>query len=137
MVKRLKAVYGLRVAVVSNEGREIAEDRIQRFNLKEFVDFFIVSAFVHIRKPDLDIVVIEAEICGAREVQEVIGEEERRADRPPRDAERDEQGGNGDCGVRRPLGEHARRSRRGGHHHHTLMIGPHRAADAPRRDLFG
>ncbi|MGA7904725.1 MAG: HAD hydrolase-like protein, partial [Terrimicrobiaceae bacterium] len=50
-----KAVYGLSVAVVSNEGREIAEDRIRRFNLKEFVDFFIVSAFVHIRKPDLDI----------------------------------------------------------------------------------
>jgi putative hydrolase of the HAD superfamily len=55
LVKRLKAVYQLRVAVVSNEGREIAEDRICRFQLKEFVDFFIVSSFVHIRKPDLDI----------------------------------------------------------------------------------
>jgi putative hydrolase of the HAD superfamily len=55
LVKKLKAVYGLRVAVVSNEGREIAEDRIRRFQLKEFVDFFVVSAFVHFRKPDLDI----------------------------------------------------------------------------------
>lgn len=55
LVKRLKAVYGLRVAVVSNEGREVAEDRIHRFHLKEFVDFFVVSAFVHFRKPDLDI----------------------------------------------------------------------------------
>ena len=55
LVRRLKAVYGLRIAVVSNEGREIAEDRIARFRLKEFVDFFIVSAFVHFRKPDLDI----------------------------------------------------------------------------------
>jgi len=55
LVKRLKAVYGLRVAVVSNEGREVAEDRIHRFRLKEFVDFFVVSAFVHFRKPDLDI----------------------------------------------------------------------------------
>ncbi|PTX94931.1 hydrolase [Spartobacteria bacterium LR76] len=55
LVTRLKAVYGLRVAVVSNEGREVAEDRIERFNLKSFVDFFIVSAFVHFRKPDLDI----------------------------------------------------------------------------------
>jgi len=55
LVTRLKAVYGLRVAVVSNEGREVAEDRIERFNLKNFVDFFIVSAFVHFRKPDLDI----------------------------------------------------------------------------------
>ncbi len=55
LVCRLKAVYGLKIAVVSNEGREIAEDRIARFNLKSFVDFFIVSAFVHFRKPDLDI----------------------------------------------------------------------------------
>lgn len=55
LVRRLRAVYGLRVAVVSNEGREIAEDRIARFRLKEFVDFFVVSAFVHFRKPDLDI----------------------------------------------------------------------------------
>ena len=55
LVQRLKAVYGLKIAVVSNEGREIAEDRIARFHLKDFVDFFIVSAFVHFRKPDLDI----------------------------------------------------------------------------------
>lgn len=55
LVKRLRAVYGLRVAVVSNEGREIATDRIRRFALKEFVDFFVVSAFVHFRKPDPDI----------------------------------------------------------------------------------
>lgn len=55
LVHRLKAVYGLKIAVVSNEGREIAEDRISRFHLKDFVDFFVVSAFVHFRKPDLDI----------------------------------------------------------------------------------
>lgn len=55
LVHRLKVVYGLKIAVVSNEGREIAEDRIARFCLKDFVDFFIVSAFVHFRKPDLDI----------------------------------------------------------------------------------
>jgi putative hydrolase of the HAD superfamily len=55
LIKKLRAVYGLRVAVVSNEGREIAGDRIHRFHLGEFVDFFIVSAFVHFRKPDPDI----------------------------------------------------------------------------------
>ncbi|MFZ4774900.1 MAG: HAD family hydrolase [Terrimicrobiaceae bacterium] len=54
LVHRLKAVYGLKIAVVSNEGREVAEDRIARFHLKDFVDFFIISAFVHYRKPDLD-----------------------------------------------------------------------------------
>jgi putative hydrolase of the HAD superfamily len=66
LVKRLKMVYGLRVAVVSNEGREIAEDRIQRFNLKDFVDFFIVSAFVHIRKPDLDIYRLALDVAHVR-----------------------------------------------------------------------
>ena len=55
MVRRLKAAYGLKVAVVSNEGRELTVDRIRRFRLYEFVDFFIVSCFVHFRKPDLDI----------------------------------------------------------------------------------
>jgi len=55
LIKKLKVVYKLKVAVVSNEGREIGEDRIHRFDLHGFVDFFIVSAFVHFRKPDLDI----------------------------------------------------------------------------------
>ncbi len=29
--------------------------RIRQFQLSEFVDFFIVSSFVHFRKPDTDI----------------------------------------------------------------------------------
>ncbi len=52
---RLKAKYDLKVAVVSNEGRELTFDRVQKFDLKSFVDFFIVSSFVHLRKPDTDI----------------------------------------------------------------------------------
>jgi len=55
LVRELRERHRLQVAVVSNEGREIAEDRIRRFGLREFVDFFIVSAFVHLRKPDEDI----------------------------------------------------------------------------------
>lgn len=55
LVRRLKAKHGLRVAVVSNEGRELAEDRIARFRLGGLVDFFVVSSFVHFRKPDEDI----------------------------------------------------------------------------------
>ncbi len=66
LVRRLKAVYGLRIAVVSNEGREIAQDRIARFHLKEFVDFFIVSAFVHFRKPDLDIYRLALDVAQVR-----------------------------------------------------------------------
>lgn len=69
LVRRLKAVYGLKIAVVSNEGREIAEDRIVRFNLKEFVDFFVVSAFVHFRKPDLDIYRMALDVAQVRPEQ--------------------------------------------------------------------
>jgi putative hydrolase of the HAD superfamily len=54
-VKQVKSVHGLKVAVVSNEGREVMEHRIRRFDLGSFVDFFIGSCFVHARKPDLDI----------------------------------------------------------------------------------
>lgn len=55
LVKALKARYGLRIAVVNNEGRELNEHRIKTFHLGEFVDFFISSCFVHFRKPDADI----------------------------------------------------------------------------------
>lgn len=55
LVKELKAQHRLKIGVVSNEGRELAVDRIHRFDLPSFVDFFIISSFVHFRKPDLDI----------------------------------------------------------------------------------
>lgn len=55
LVRELKAEYGLRVGVVSNEGEELAVYRIHKFGLTEFVEFFIFSCFVHFRKPDEDI----------------------------------------------------------------------------------
>jgi putative hydrolase of the HAD superfamily len=55
LVARLKARHGLKIAVVSNEARELNEYRIRTFRLGEIVDFFISSSFVHIRKPDVDI----------------------------------------------------------------------------------
>ena len=55
MVARLKARHGLKIAVVSNEARELNAYRIQKFKLGAFVDFFISSCFVQIRKPDTDI----------------------------------------------------------------------------------
>jgi len=55
LVGNLKKKYGLKVAVVSNEGRELAEYRIKQFRLSEIADFFIVSSFVRFRKPDADI----------------------------------------------------------------------------------
>ena len=55
MIGHLKETYRLKVAVVSNEGRELNMHRIQTFRLTDFVDFFVSSSFVHLRKPDADI----------------------------------------------------------------------------------
>jgi putative hydrolase of the HAD superfamily len=54
LVAKLKARYGLKIAVVSNEARELNSHRIRKFKLGQFVDFFISSCFVHLRKPDAD-----------------------------------------------------------------------------------
>ena len=69
LVKAVKAKNGLKVAVVSNEGRELTADRIRRFGLKEFVDFFIVSSYVHFRKPDEDIFRIALDVAQAEPSQ--------------------------------------------------------------------
>jgi putative hydrolase of the HAD superfamily len=55
LITSLKQKYHLKVAVVSNEGRELTEYRIKKFKLNRLVDFFISSCFVHLRKPDIDI----------------------------------------------------------------------------------
>ena len=55
LVRRLKTRYRLKIVVVSNEGRDLNEYRIQKFMLNDFVDVFISSCFVRLRKPDADI----------------------------------------------------------------------------------
>ena len=55
LVTQLKARHGLKIVVVSNEARELNVYRIRKFKLDEFVDSFISSCFVHVRKPDADI----------------------------------------------------------------------------------
>jgi putative hydrolase of the HAD superfamily len=55
LIRNLKEQYKIKVAVVSNEGRELTEYRIKKYRLNEFIDFYIGSCFVHIRKPDPDI----------------------------------------------------------------------------------
>jgi len=54
-IKQLKQHYRLKIAVINNEGRELNEYRIKKFQLNRFVDFFISSCYVHFRKPDADI----------------------------------------------------------------------------------
>jgi putative hydrolase of the HAD superfamily len=55
LIRQLKAKYGLKIAVVSNEARELNAYRIRKFKLAGFVDSFVSSSFVHVRKPDADI----------------------------------------------------------------------------------
>ncbi len=63
LVTSLKKKYGLKVGVISNEGREVNEYRINTFKLRDFIDFFISSSFVHIRKPDRDIYKIALDVA--------------------------------------------------------------------------
>lgn len=63
LIRQLKETYQLKIAVVSNEGRELNAHRIQTFGLNKFVDFFISSSFVHFRKPDADIFRVALDIA--------------------------------------------------------------------------
>lgn len=55
LVRALKKRYGLKTVAVSNEGRELTIHRVEKFRLSDFIDFFVCSCFVHLRKPDEDI----------------------------------------------------------------------------------
>jgi putative hydrolase of the HAD superfamily len=65
LVAQLKIRYGLKIAVVSNEAREVNAYRIRKFKLDQFVDTFISSCFVHVRKPDADIFRLALDIAQA------------------------------------------------------------------------
>jgi len=68
---QLKVRHGLRVAVVSNESREINAYRIREFKLDDFVDTFISSCFVRLRKPDVDMFTIALDVAQATAEQVV------------------------------------------------------------------
>ena len=55
LLAQVKTQNRLKVAVLSNEGRELNAFRIEKFKLGEFVDFFVSSCFVGLLKPDPDI----------------------------------------------------------------------------------
>ena len=65
LVAQLKVRYELKIAVVSNESRAVNAYRIRKFKLDRFVDTFISSCFVHIRKPDADIFRLALDIAQA------------------------------------------------------------------------
>ena len=69
LARNLKAKCGLKIVVVSNEAKELNAYRIRKFKLGEFVDSFISSCFVHIRKPDADIFRLSLDIAQVRPQQ--------------------------------------------------------------------
>ncbi len=72
LVRRLKIKYGLKIVVVSNEARELNAHRIRKFKLDEFVDSFVSSCFVHVRKPDTEIFRLALDISHAQAEQIVF-----------------------------------------------------------------
>lgn len=52
LFKDLKKQYRLRIAAISNEGRDLATYRIKKFDLTSFIDDFFISCFVRAQKPD-------------------------------------------------------------------------------------
>jgi putative hydrolase of the HAD superfamily len=65
LLTQLKIRHGLKIAAVSNEGRELNAYRIREFRLDRLVDGFISSCFVHLRKPDVDIFRLALDIAQA------------------------------------------------------------------------
>ncbi len=55
LIRCMKKDLGLKIVAVSNEGRELAAYRSEKFRLRDVIDSFVVSCFVHVRKPDADI----------------------------------------------------------------------------------
>jgi putative hydrolase of the HAD superfamily len=71
LMQELKERHHLKIAAVSNEGRELTEYRIRAFDLSAFIDFFVASCFVHYRKPDRDIYRIALDIAQVKPAQVV------------------------------------------------------------------
>ena len=54
LIHDIKCRNPLKVAAISNEGRELTLHRVRTFELASTIDFFVSSCFVHMRKPDAD-----------------------------------------------------------------------------------
>lgn len=54
-MKSIKKETSLKIFALSNEGKELMDHRIKTFGLGEWIDAFVVSSFVGLRKPDPDI----------------------------------------------------------------------------------
>jgi putative hydrolase of the HAD superfamily len=71
LVTQLKVQHRLKIVVVSNESRELNAYRIRKFKLDAFVDTFISSCFVGLRKPDVEMFRLAVDI-GQASVEQVV-----------------------------------------------------------------
>jgi len=62
LATRLKQRHGLKVAMVSNEGRELNAYRIAKFKLDALADVFVSSCYVGLIKPDPDFYGLEFDL---------------------------------------------------------------------------
>ncbi|MDQ2944789.1 MAG: HAD-IA family hydrolase [Acidobacteriota bacterium] len=72
LAAQLKARLGMKIAVVSNEGREMNAYRVRKFELDRLVDSFISSSFVHLRKPDVNMFRLALDIVQVPAYQSVF-----------------------------------------------------------------
>jgi putative hydrolase of the HAD superfamily len=75
LMAELKARYGLKIVVISNEGRELNAYRIRKFKLDVLADSFISSCFIHVRKPDAFIFRLALDIAQTRARQVIYIED--------------------------------------------------------------
>jgi putative hydrolase of the HAD superfamily len=64
--KKIAKSHHLRVVAVNNEGRELNDFRIRKFNLGQLIEFFVSSCFVHACKPDERIYRLAIDFVGVK-----------------------------------------------------------------------
>jgi putative hydrolase of the HAD superfamily len=74
MIRQMKAQHGFKLATLSNEGKELACFRFREFHFK---DFFVVSSFVGVRKPDSTIYRIALDLAQAEPHQAIYIDDRR------------------------------------------------------------
>lgn len=52
LIRGIKSQHSLQAVALSNEGRELTNYRIDKFNLRQLIDFFVCSCYVGVEKPD-------------------------------------------------------------------------------------
>ena len=72
LVTQLKLRKGVKIVIVSNEGRELNAYRIQKFKLNRLADCFTSSCFVHIRKPGVNIFRLALDVAQVEVAQTVF-----------------------------------------------------------------